>query len=161
MRIINLLNIRIFIILFFLSSGEDCFASSQNGNQMIVADSIMKSDIGENECVTVQKDESDVYVYPFSPQKVIIPIAVFAAALTGTYLLGGLKNYIRDNLSWHKYGDKTIVDDYLQYSTAAGYIGIGFLPGVKTKCLFKERLMAGVTAYTVMTIAVNAMKYSF
>lgn len=151
--------IKSFLILSFFFLEMHCFASAGEPTVTTPADSLDSSfmeSVGNERKELIQPQD-----YTFSPQKVIIPTAVFAAGVTGTYLLDEFKNLVRDNLSWHKYGSKTKVDEYLQYSTIAGYVGIGFIPGVRSRCVFKERLMAGVTAYAVMAVAVNAMKYSF
>lgn len=49
-------------------------------------------------------------------------------------------------------------DDYIQYLTAASYLGVGFIPGNKGRHNFKERLCAGVTAYVAMAIVTNVTK---
>ncbi|MDE6696891.1 MAG: phosphatase PAP2 family protein [Muribaculaceae bacterium] len=100
-------------------------------------------------------------MYLFQPNQLILPGTLLAAGIVGTYTLDGFKNTVRDHLSGYKKGHKIKIDDYIQYSTAVGYVGLGFIPGVKTRGDFRQRLMAGVTAYAVMAVTINAMKYSF
>lgn len=106
-------------------------------------------------------DSSVGSMYSFKPTQLIVPGVLLAAGIAGTYTLDGFKNTIRDHFSGYKKGHKFRADDYIQYSTAVGYVGLGFIPGVKTRGDFRQRVMAGVTAYAVMAVAVNALKYSF
>ncbi len=129
------------LLITFLS----CWASSPNDS---IKNDYEYSIINNNE-------------YSFKPTQLIVPGALLAAGITGVYTWDNFKNTVRDNFSGYKKGHTFKADDYLQYTTAAGYLGLGFIPGIKSRSDFKQRLMAGVTAYAVMTIAVNAMKYSF
>ncbi|MDE5794342.1 MAG: phosphatase PAP2 family protein [Muribaculaceae bacterium] len=100
-------------------------------------------------------------MYSFKPTQLILPGALLAAGIVGTYTLDSFKNSVRDHISGYKAGRKFKVDEYVQYLPVAGYIGMGFIPGIKTRSNFRQRLMAGVTAYAVMAVTVNAMKYTF
>ncbi|MDE6740955.1 MAG: phosphatase PAP2 family protein [Muribaculaceae bacterium] len=100
-------------------------------------------------------------IYRFKPTQLIVPGALMAAGLTGVYALDDFKNSVRDKFSGYKKGHTFKADDYIQYTTAIGYLGLGFIPDIKCRSEFNDRLMAGITSYAVMAIAVNAMKYSF
>lgn len=100
------------------------------------------------------------YDYKFKPNQLIVPGALLWTGLAGVWGLSEFKNYIRDNMSGYKYDRKLEIDDYFQYSTAAFYVGLGFIPGVKHRNEWKERLMAGVTAYAVMATLTNVLKYT-
>lgn len=98
--------------------------------------------------------------YTFRPTQLIAPGILMGAGIAGVYSLHDFKNSIRDNFSGYKKGHTFKADDYIQYSTALGYLGLGFIPGIKTRSHLRQRVMAGVTAYAIMAVAVNAMKYS-
>lgn len=99
--------------------------------------------------------------YRFKPTQLILPGTLLAAGIVGTYTLDGFKNSVRDHFSGYKKGHTIKIDDYIQYSPIVAYVGLGFIPGINSRVDFKQRLMAGVTAYAVMAVTVNAMKYSF
>lgn len=118
-------------------------------------DSIHSYAVDCNTCVG-----HDFYPYTFKPKQLILPAALLTAGVAGTFLLYDFKNYIRDNLSGYKKGHTFKADDYIQYATAVGYVGLGFIPRIKTRSVLNERLIAGVNAYATMAILVNAMKYT-
>lgn len=65
---------------------------------------------------------------------------------------------IRDDMS-HMRGDCYLhADDYMQYLPALGYVSIGFINGNPGRHSLKERLCAGVTAYTAMALITNLTK---
>lgn len=100
--------------------------------------------------------------YCFRPRQLIVPGIFLTVGITGVYALDGMKNAFRENISGYKADRKFRADDYIQYATAVGYLGLGFIPQLKTRSQgFRDRLMAGVTAYAVMAVVVNTMKYSF
>lgn len=96
--------------------------------------------------------------YRFQPKQLIAPGVLLAGGITGIYAFHGFRNSVRDHFS---HNHPTHVDDYLQYAPAAAYLTVGFIPGVKHRGDFRDRLMAGVSAYAVMTIVNNVMKLSF
>ena len=98
--------------------------------------------------------------YTFKPKQLILPGALLTAGVAGTFLLYDFKNYVRDHFSGYKKGHTFKADDYIQYATAIGYVGLGFIPGIKTRSGLNDRLIAGVNAYATMAILVNAMKYT-
>lgn len=99
-------------------------------------------------------------MYTFKPTQLILPGALLAAGVVGTYCLHDFKNTVRDHLSGYKKGHTFKADDYIQYTTAIGYVGLGFIPGIKTRSTFNQRLIAGINAYATMAILVNTMKYT-
>lgn len=99
--------------------------------------------------------------YKFRPQQLILPGILLGVGIVGIWSFDGLKNHIHNNWSIVKYEKKVTIDNYLQYSHIPFYIGLGFIPGVPHRSEWRERLMAGVSAYGVMTILTNIMKYSF
>lgn len=102
----------------------------------------------------------DDFDYTFNPKQLIVPGVLLWTGMAGVWGFSEFKNYIRDNISGYRYGRKIEIDDYLQYSPAAFYVGLGFIPGVKHRNEWKERLMAGVTAYAVMATVTNVLKYT-
>lgn len=101
------------------------------------------------------------HYYSFKPNQLIAPGVMLAAGIAGVYTFKGFKDSVRHAFNGKPCGHGTTVDNYIQYLPAAVYLPLGFIPGVKHRSDFRERLMAGVTAYAVMAIVNNAMKYSF
>lgn len=99
--------------------------------------------------------------YRFRPNQLIAPGVLLAAGVSGVWGFKGLRNSVRHHFSGKQCGHGTEIDNYLQYAPAAVYVGLGFIPGVKHRSDWRERLMAGVTAYAVMTVVNNVMKVSF
>lgn len=153
-------------ILCLMTVVDSCLATTVNPDSIDTADVI---DIEQQDSFSFfyEGDEDSDYpsvsqsMYSFKPTQLIVPGALLAAGIVGVYALDDFKNSIRDHLSGYKTGHKFKADDYVQYLPAAGYVGLGFIPGIKTRSNFKQRLMAGVTAYAAMAVAVNAMKYTF
>lgn len=85
----------------------------------------------------------------FRPQQLAFPAA--AVALGGA----GVRNHLIDTR-----GDRRryTFDDQLQYVPVVAYAGLGFIPGVKHRHNFGERLMAGATAYIVLTGLTQGVK---
>lgn len=153
-------------ILCLLTAIDSCLASTATPDSISDTNVV---DIEQQDSFSIfsEVDEDSDYpavsqtMYSFKPTQLILPGALLAAGIVGTYTLDGFKNSVRDHISGYKTGRKFKADDYIQYLPATGYVGLGFIPGIKTRNNFKQRLMAGVTAYAVMAVAVNAMKYSF
>ena len=83
---------------------------------------------------------------------------MLAVGVTGIYAFHGIRESVRDNFA----GDHpTKIDDYLYFTPAAAYLGLGFIPGMPCRSDFYSRLMAGTTAYAVMTAAECGMKFAF
>lgn len=105
----------------------------------------------------------DKSVYRFRPNQLALPVALMAVGTFGVYN-GAFRKMDRNINRWttkmrggtHYFKG----DDYLQYLTAATYLGLGAV-GVKGRNSFKERLAAGVTAYIVMAAVTNVAKYTF
>lgn len=96
--------------------------------------------------------------YGFRPARLIAPGAMLAAGITGVYAFKGLKTSIQHDIA----GRGTDVDNIIQYAPAAAYVGLGFIPGVKTRSDdWRDRIMAGITAYAIMSVVNNVMKVSF
>lgn len=137
-----------------MDEAPDSSVNNVSRSQIItLLDTIEKQDTSHEKIINTD--------YRFRSNQLIAPAVLLASGITGVYALDGFKNTIRDNLSGYKKNSTFKADDYLQYATAIGYLGIGFIPGVTSRTDFKSRIMAGVTAYAAMAIMVNAMKYSF
>lgn len=102
--------------------------------------------IGEAAVVLADTTSRDLPACPsarFQPRQLIFPAA--AIALGGA----GVKTHLFDTSSdrdrW------TTVDDQLQYVPIVAYAGLGFIPGVKHRHNFGQRVMAGATSYIIMT----------
>lgn len=110
---------------------------------------------------TKAMEPASEHFYRFRPNQLIAPGVMLAAGITGVYAFDGFKNSIRHHFSGKQCGHGTKVDNYIQYAPAVAYLGLGFIPGVKHRSDWRERLMAGVTAYAVMAVVNNVMKLSF
>lgn len=96
--------------------------------------------------------------YKFNANQLIVPGALLVVGITGVYAFPGVRHEFRNSFK----GSKAFVaDDYLQFLTAAAYLGIGFIPKMPQRGDFRDKLMAGITAYAVMGVVSNVMKYSF
>ena len=99
--------------------------------------------------------------YKFNFKQLITPIVLLTTGTVGVWSYNGFKNYIRENYSIVKHGNKIKLDNYIQYLPIPFYIGLGFIPGIKHRNEWRERLMAGTSAYAVMAVISNVMKVSF
>lgn len=112
--------------------------------------------------VEIMDTTSDIQInYRFKPNQLILPVALMSFGIVGMYSFDDFNSSIRDNLSGYKKGHTFKADEFIQYATAIGYVGLGFIPNIKRRSDLRERLMAGVSAYAIMAIAVNTMKYTF
>lgn len=163
---------KIAFIISLLTFFESCLASTLPADTIVtVSETIVienaQDDISQEDSFLIKDEEYTSYpavehsLYKFNPTQLIAPAVLLAGGIIGVYELDNVKNSVRDHISGYKKGHTFKADDYIQYTTAAGYLGLGFIPGIKTRSDFRERLMAGVTAYAVMAVATNAMKYTF
>ena len=95
--------------------------------------------------------------YSFSPVRLAVPLAVTAVGAVGSFAFKGFRQSVdnqfckwRGDHYWHG-------DDYIQYVPAAAYLGLGFC-GIKSRSNFRDRLLAGVSAYVCMAAIVNVAK---
>lgn len=87
----------------------------------------------------------------FEPRQLAFPAAALALGSAG---LGSHLIDVSHQRSAHE------VEDGLQYVPLAAYAGLGFIPGVKHRHNIGQRLMAGATAYVVMTGLTQGLKYA-
>lgn len=137
---------------------EDYLYVPEENDSIILHTSDTTTSIKDN---TTKYANNNISEYRFKPTQLIVPGALMAVSITGVFTLNDFKNSVRDKFSGYKKGHTFKADDYIQYTTAIGYVGLGFIPGVKCRSEFNDRLRAGITAYAIMAISVNAMKYSF
>lgn len=107
---------------------------------------------------------SQSYVYPdlqFKPKQLILPAGLIAVGVAGCYWDSFKKFNRKVNNEMQKWsgGHKIVIDDWLQYLPAAGYLALGFYKS-KRKFDFKERISVELTAYLCSSILVNVTKYS-
>lgn len=127
---------------------------------VVVVDTIPGATVALNAAPSAPVDNS---VYRFRPNQLALPLALMAVGTFGVYN-GAFRTIDRNINRWttkmrggtHYFKH----DDYLQYLTAATYLGFGAI-GVKGRNGIKERLAAGVTAYIVMAAITNVAKYTF
>ena len=112
---------------------------------------------------TLQLERLDTAIQEktFNPKQLIAP-----ALLVGMGTLGLiddtpidiLERRTRDDLNPH---DKhTKVDEYIQYIPTGAHLVLGFIPGVKAKHNFRDRLIASATANLLMAGITNGVKYT-
>lgn len=97
----------------------------------------------------------------FNAKELILPGALVVVGSFGVWnkSFKKLNNSIRDGMADLRGNHYFKADDYIQYLPVAAYLGLGAV-GVKSKHVFKERFVAGATAYLALGILVNATKYS-
>lgn len=97
----------------------------------------------------------------FKPTQLILPASLIAVGSFGVCngAFHRLNHEIKDGMAEMRGNHYFHADDYVQYLPAVAYLGMGVV-GIKAKNSFKERLAAGITAYAVMAVVVNATKYS-
>lgn len=89
--------------------------------------------------------------FAFRPQQLAFPAV--AIALGGA----GVKSHL---INTSKERERRLYfDDQIQYVPIVAYAGLGFIPGVKHRHNFGDRLLAGATAYIVMTGVAQGAKH--
>lgn len=99
--------------------------------------------------------------YKFKVQQLILPGALLSIGIVGIWGYSSIQHHIHSNWSVAKGYKRLTIDNYLQYAPVPFYLGLGFIPGINHRSDWKEQLLAGVSAYAVMAILTNSMKYSF
>lgn len=100
--------------------------------------------------------------YSFNYRQLIVPTALLAAGVTYVFVGEKFKHSFNSTYCYTSFGGhKTNADSYLQFLPGAGYLTLGFIPGVKHRSDFRERLMAGVSAYVVNFAACEIFKFAF
>lgn len=85
----------------------------------------------------------------FRPQQLIFPSAAIAVGCAG------IRSHLIDTRGTRQ---KHTFDNTLQYLPTAAYVGLGFIPGVKHEHKIGSRMMAGVTAFAIMTALCQGTK---
>lgn len=106
------------------------------------------------------KIKPTVDYYPFRWHQLLTPSVMIAAGSVGVNCFVGFKEGIKADFAKLR-GDRYLhFDDYIQYLPAAGYLGVGFIPGTKKRGDFVDRILCGATAYILMAATTNAIKYA-
>lgn len=87
----------------------------------------------------------------FRPRQIVFPAV--AIALGGA----GVKSHLIDTSSERERW--TTIDDKIQYVPIGAYAALGFIPGVRHNHNIGERILAGGTAYIVMTGLCQGLKH--
>ena len=97
----------------------------------------------------------------FNYKQLILPTALVAVGSFGVCngAFHNLNNSVRDGVADLRGDNYFRADDYIQYIPIVSYLGLGAV-GVKCRHSFKERFVAGATAYLAMGIMVNVTKYA-
>ena len=85
----------------------------------------------------------------FRPRQLIFPSAAIAVGCAG------IRSHLIDTRGERK---KRTFDNTLQYLPTVAYVGLGFIPGVKHEHRIGSRMMAGVTAFAIMTALCQGTK---
>ena len=111
----------------------------------------------EDSVLVVQRHKSPYY----QPQQLIAPAVLITMGTLGLVDkspvdLVGQKAFKEMNPGWN-----TIpADDYLQYVPSGIQPFLGFIPGVKSKHNFRDRVIASATAHALMSAITNTVKYT-
>lgn len=110
--------------------------------------------------INAQKEQTDSVLYlsginqpndyHFSAKQLIAPVSLIAVGSAC------VKNHIIDTSNPRE--RKYYFDDQIQYIPVIAYIGLGFIPGIKHKNNFGERMLAGGTSYIVLTALTQGLK---
>ncbi len=121
-------------------------------------------------CVTAQDDTSKGVVTRvsqvdstcrFRPQQLVAPVTLIALGAWGLAdqsPVDWLEQRARYDMNPN--GHKTKADEYLQYVPSGVHLLLGFIPGVKAKHNFRDRVLASATANLLMAGITNAVKYT-
>ena len=121
-------------------------------------------------CVTGQDDTSLGVVTQvsqvdstccFRPHQLVAPVALVALGawgLTDQNPVDWLEQKARYDMNPN--GHKTKADEYLQYVPSGLHLVLGFVPGVKAKHNFRDRVLASATANLLMAGVTNTVKYT-
>lgn len=100
--------------------------------------------------------------YRFEPRQFIVPGVLLAAGIAGVYTARGWKESVQNAISYESFDQSRIrIDEVLTYIPAAGYLTLGFIPGMPHRTDFRGRLMAGVTSYIVTVATTELLKFGF
>jgi len=111
--------------------------------------------------------EDSVLVVPrhknlyYQPKQLIAPAVLITVGTLGLVEksptdLVAQKAFKDMNSGWNR----TYVDDYLQYVPSVVEPFLGFIPGVKAKHPFWDRVIASATAHALMAAVTNTVKYT-
>ena len=97
----------------------------------------------------------------FRPQQLAAPVALIAL---GTWGLADDNpiDWLAQKARYDMNPDctKTKADEYLQYVPTGVHLVLGFVPGVKARHNFRDRVLASATANLLMAAATNTVKYT-
>jgi len=97
----------------------------------------------------------------FRPQQLVAPVALIAL---GTWGLtdDNPVDWLAQKARYDMNPDctKTKADEYLQYVPTGVHLVLGFVPGVKARHNFRDRVLASATANLLMAAATNTVKYT-
>lgn len=105
-----------------------------------------------------QDCDSDSAAYSFRPPTLIAPLALTAAGAVGISAFPGFKSYTRTQIDRWGGSHHVTADEYLRFVPAATYLALAPC-GVRARSSFRDRLMAGATAYLCMGAVVYATKH--
>ena len=111
----------------------------------------------EDSIVVVQRHKSPYY----QPKQLIAP-----AVLITMGSIGLVEKSPTDLVAQKAFkdmnpnGNTTSVDEYLQYVPSGVHPFLGFIPGVKAKHDFWDRVIASATAHALMAAVTNTVKYT-
>ena len=115
----------------------------------------------QSDTLAVVNADSVCCEHSFNPKQLIAPallIGVGTWGLAEQSPIDWLEMHARDDLN--PQGKKCKADEYLQYVPTAVHLGLGFIPGVKAKHNFRDRLLASATAHLLMAGITNTVKYT-
>ena len=99
--------------------------------------------------------------FRFRPQQLAAPavlVALGAWGLGKDNPIDWLEKRACDNMNPN--GNRTKVDEYIQYIPLVTHLTLGFIPGTRPKHNFRDRFLASATAHALMAGVTNAVKYT-
>ncbi|MBR1682437.1 MAG: phosphatase PAP2 family protein [Bacteroidaceae bacterium] len=108
--------------------------------------------------VTPQSGRKNPY---FQPTQLIAPAVLITAGAWGLCdksPVDWLEKRARYDMNPNYH--KTSADEYLQYAPTAVHPFLGFIPGVKSRHNFRDRVIASATAHAFMAAVTNTVKYT-
>ena len=123
-------------LLIFAFACRFCAFAADFESSTVAADTL-------DTCVSVNSSTQ------FRPRQLIFPAAAIAVGSAG------VRSHLIDTRGDR---EKKTFDNTLQYLPTAAYVGLGFIPGVKHEHKIGSRMMAGVTAFALMTAICQGTK---
>ncbi|MBP5381680.1 MAG: phosphatase PAP2 family protein [Bacteroidaceae bacterium] len=105
--------------------------------------------------------QTDDNMYRFQPKQLIAPAVLLSLGVWGLAEdnpVSWLEEKARSEMNPHSHHCKA--DEYIQFVPTASHLVLGFIPGVKHRSNFRDRVLASATANLLMAGITNTVKYT-